>query len=130
MASFYRRFIGHFSEVVQPLTSLTKKNVTFQWNESHQKAFQMLKDKLSSTPVLGHPDFNLPYKLYTDASLHAVGIVQDHEFPEKEHVIQYLSKQLSPGQQKWPVIEKEAYAIFCCKQVEACSVGFKIYHLY
>ena len=126
MASFYRRFIDHFSEIVQPLTNLTKKNVRFQWTDCHQNAFETLKQKLSSAPVLGHPDFNLPYKLYTDASLYAVGAVLTQEFPEGERVIQYLSKQLTPGQQKWPVIEREAYAIiFAVNKLRHFLLGSK-----
>ena len=126
MASFYRRFIDHFSEIVQPLTNLTKKNVRFQWTTAHQEAFESLKEKLSSAPVLGHPNFGRPYKLYTDASLHAVGAVLTQEFPEGERVIQYLSKQLSPGQQKWPVIEREAYAIiFAVNKLRHFLLGSK-----
>ena len=53
MASFYRRFIDHFSEIVQPLTNLSKKkNVRFQWTDCHQSAFETLKQKLPSTLVL------------------------------------------------------------------------------
>ena len=52
-----------------------------------------------------------PFKLYTDASLHAVGAILTQDFDEGERVIQYISKKLSPGQQKWPAIEREAYAI-------------------
>ena len=123
MASFYRRFIDHFSEIVQPLTNLTKKNVRFQWTDCHQSAaFETLKQKLSSAPVLGHPNFSLPYKLYTDASLYAVGAVLTQEFPEGERVIQYLSKQLTPGS----VIEREAYAIiFAVNKLRHFLLGSK-----
>ena len=126
MASFYRRFIDHFSEIVQPLTNLTKMNVRFQWTDCHQSTFETLKQKLSSALVLGHPNFSLPYKLYMDASLYAVGVVLTQEFPEGERVIQYLSKQLTPGQQKWPVIEREAYAIiFAVNKLRHFLLGSK-----
>ena len=111
MASYYRKFIPNFSDVVKPLTELTKKNAKFMWNEKRQTAFDRIKQALASAPVLAHPDFSRPFRLYTDASLYAVGAVLTQDFPEGERVIQYLSKQLTVGQQKWPTIEREAYAI-------------------
>ena len=49
--------------------------------------------------------------MYTDASLYAIGAVLTQIFPEGERVIEYLSKQLTEGQRKWPTIERECYAI-------------------
>ena len=111
MASYYRKFINNFSQIIRPLTELTKKHVRFEWNEERQKAFEKIKQSLSEAEVLAHPDFKRPFKLYTDASLYAVGAVLTQDFDDGEHVIQYLSKQLTTGQQKWPTIEREAYAI-------------------
>ena len=111
MGSCYRRFINNFSEVVRPLTELTKKHTRFEGNEERQQAFDQLKQSLSEAPVLAHPDFSKPFKLYTDASLVAVGAVLTQDFEDGKHVIQYLSRQLTVGQQKWPTIEREAYAI-------------------
>ena len=111
MASYYRKFIDHFSEVVGPLTELTKKHAKFHWSSEHSKAFQTIKQKLVQAPVLAHPDPSRPYILSTDASLIAVGAVLTQETDDGEKVIQYLSKKLSEGQQKWPTIEREAYAI-------------------
>ena len=111
MASYYRKFIKNFSQIIRPLTELTKKHTRFEWNNERQEAFEKIKQSLSETEVLAHPDFTRPFKLYTDASLFAVGAVLTQEFDDGEHVIQYLSKQLTAGQQKWPTIEREAYAI-------------------
>lgn len=111
MCSYYRRFIENFSDTVRNLTELTKKNAKFHWTPDHQKSFDQLKEKLANFPVLAHPDLRKPYKLYTDASLYAVGGILTQEHGGHERVIQYLSKKLSPGQQKWPTIEREAYAI-------------------
>lgn len=111
MASYYRKFIHHFSEIASPLIHLTRKHARFRWNEDCDKAFVELKSKLCQAPVLAHPDLSKPYKLYTDASLSAIGAILTQEFPEGERVIQYISKQLSEGQRKWAAIEREAYAI-------------------
>ena len=111
MIGYYRRFISNFSNICAPLTALTRKHAKFLWTKQCDSSFQILKDILCTAPILAHPDFSKPYKLYTDASLFAVGGVLTQEFSEGERVIQYVSKQLSLGQQKWPTIEREAYAI-------------------
>ena len=86
----------------------------------------MLKDKLSSAPVLGHPDFSLSCKLYTDANLNSFRALLAQEFPEGECVIQYLSKQLTALQQKWPVNEREACAfIFTLNNFRHFLLGSK-----
>ena len=106
MASYCRRFIDQFSKITQPLTELAKKHTRFAWTPERQQAFESLKQKLSCAPVLAHPDMSRPFKLYTDATLYAVGAILTQDFDAGENVIQYISKKLSPGQQKWPAIEK------------------------
>ena len=111
MASYYRRFIKDFANIARPLTKLTKKNQPFVWTEECTEAFEILKQHLTNAPVLAYPDPALPYKLYTDASKEAIGAVLTQDQHGQERVIQYLSHQLSSGQQKWATIEQEAYAI-------------------
>ena len=111
MCSYYRRFIPNFSQIAKPLTELTKKNRNFVWTSDCQKAFDTLRKSLTEAPVLAYPDLNKPYKLYTDASNHAIGAALVQETEMGERVIQYLSHQLNETQQRWPIIEKECYAI-------------------
>ena len=108
---YYMKFIDNFADIARPLTRLTKKNSRFEWTEDSQLAFQTLKQKLCTAPVLAYPNIELPYNLYTDASQYAVGAILTRETAEGERVIQYLSHKLNPGQQKWPTIEREGYAI-------------------
>ena len=86
-------------------------HVQFSWDSKCENAFQRLKTLLVSAPILAQPQVYKPYKLYTDASNYAVGGVLMQDFPEGPRIIQYVSKQLSDGQKKWPTIEREAYAI-------------------
>ena len=111
MVGYYRRHVPIFGEVARPLTLLTRKNVRFQWSKEAQEAFNLLEDKLIKSPILAYPDVKLPYSLYTDSSNYAIGAVLCQQFSDEEKVIQYLSHQLYKGQQKWPTIEREAYAI-------------------
>ena len=62
--------------------------------------------------VMAHPDMQKPYLLYTDACDYAIGaILCQADEHGTEHLVVYLSKQLSPQQRKWATIEKEAYAV-------------------
>ena len=111
MASFYRRFIPDFSNIAEPLTKLTRKHAKFEWTDQCQMAFDVLKQKLCTPPVLAFPDPTKPYILYTDASENCIGGLLAQECPDGERPLQYLSHQLSKSQRNWPIIEKEAYAI-------------------
>jgi hypothetical protein len=52
LAGFYRRFVQDFSTIAAPLHELTKKGVSFNWGQTHQQGFDMLKSKLTQTPLL------------------------------------------------------------------------------
>ncbi|XP_053572111.1 uncharacterized protein LOC128662330 [Bombina bombina] len=65
--NFYRKFINHFSSVVQPLIRLTGKQ-KFIWDKESNQAFHHLKELFSTAPILHLPDPELPYTLEVDAS--------------------------------------------------------------
>jgi len=75
LASFYRRLVPNFAEAAKPLTILTRKDQNFIWGPSQQEAFEDLKNRLSTTPVLAYPNFELPFFLTTDASKVAVAAI-------------------------------------------------------
>ncbi|GJS51436.1 hypothetical protein Tco_0624798 [Tanacetum coccineum] len=52
LAGYYRRFIEGFSKIAKPMTKLTQKKVKFVWGDKQEAAFQLLKQKLCSTPIL------------------------------------------------------------------------------
>jgi hypothetical protein len=111
MVSFYRRFIPNMAKIVEPLTRLTRKHVQFHWDNTCEDAFNTLKFALCSTEVLAFPDMSKPFILYTDSSDYCIGALLAQDTDEGERPIQYLSHQLSGTQRRWPIIEKEAYAI-------------------
>jgi len=55
-SNFYRKFIGHYVDIVKPLTELTRKDVPFNWTSECQHAFDNLKEKFMEEPVLQMPD--------------------------------------------------------------------------
>ena len=98
--------------------ALTKKYAQFRWTEDCQRSFDTLKEQLTVVPLLT-TDLNKPMILYTDASDWCIGACLTQPCPEMggpvpgipEVSIYFLSHRLSPTQQKWPMIKKEAYAI-------------------
>jgi hypothetical protein len=78
LASFYRRLVPDFAEITKPLTILTRKDQKFTWVPSQQEAFQNMKDKLCTTPVLAYPNFKLPFITTTDASKVAIAAILAH----------------------------------------------------
>ena len=73
LASYYHRFVFCPHSITTPQSHT--KNVPFQWTTACQLAFETLKKKLVSAPVLEYPDFDLPFLLKTDASVNTPVIV-------------------------------------------------------
>ena len=112
-ASYYRRFIEHFSHIVTPLTRLLRKNVSFTWSQEAEEAFVFLKRAFTSAPVLRHPDPEEPFIVEADASDTAVGAVlsQRNKRTGQSHPIAFLSRTLSVAETHYTIAEKELLAI-------------------
>ncbi|GJW47377.1 putative reverse transcriptase domain-containing protein [Tanacetum coccineum] len=68
LVGYYRRFIKGFSKIAKPMTKLTQKNVKFDWGEKEEAAFQLIKQKLCSAPILALPKGSENFIVYCDAS--------------------------------------------------------------
>ena len=91
---------------------LLQKNKPFKWQEHHQSAFEILKEKLVTAPILTFPKFDRQFYLHCDACDKSVGAVLLQKDDEKrDHVIAYASKCLNKRQKSWPVTEKECYSL-------------------
>ena len=110
LCSYYRQYISNFSRhIASPLTQLTKKNVKFNWDQSCQAAFEILKE-LCSAPILTFPKPGLKYILDTDASDVGIGAVLSQVQDGKERVIAYASKKLNAQQQRYSVARRALLA--------------------
>ncbi|GJZ49352.1 putative reverse transcriptase domain-containing protein [Tanacetum coccineum] len=90
LAGYYRRFIEGFSKIAKPMTKLTQKKVKFEWGDKQETAFQLLKQKLCSAPILALPEGSEDFIVYCDASIKGLGAV----LMQREKVIAYASRQL------------------------------------
>ena len=66
LANYYRRFVKSYSEIAELLHQLTRKTKGYLWTSECQDAFEELKRRLITPPILVYPDFALPFLLYTD----------------------------------------------------------------
>ena len=71
LGSYYRKYIYNYASIVRPLTQLLGKDVKFSWDDDCQQAFDIVKEKLITPPILAYPDFNGNiFEIQTDASNH------------------------------------------------------------
>lgn len=109
-ANFYRRFIQNYSMVAAPLTLLLKgKPAKLKWSEEATQAFNTLKGKFTTAPILKHPDPNLPFIVEVDASESGIGAVlsQRHGQPGKLYPCAFFSRKLTAAEQNYDVGNKE-----------------------
>ncbi|GJV98638.1 retrotransposon protein, putative, ty3-gypsy subclass [Tanacetum coccineum] len=90
LAGYYRRFIKGFSKISKPMTKLTQKKVKFEWGDKQETAFQLLKQKLCSVPILALPEGSEDFIVYCDALIKGLGTV----LMQRKKVIAYASRQL------------------------------------
>jgi len=90
-ANFYRRFINNYSEIVVPLTRLTKKDTPWLWSEDCQQAFDILKLAFMSAPILTHWDLNAPIFIESDVSDYALAAILFTKVDNEIHLIVFYS---------------------------------------
>ena len=110
LMSYYRRFVPNFSHIAAPLHKLLKKDVAYEWSGVHEQAFQTLKGKLVSPPVLKYPDFNRSFILTTDASGEGLGAVLSQGDLGKDLPVAFASRTLNQAE-NYSTTEKELLAI-------------------
>eukprot|EP00731_Ephydatia_muelleri_P014390 Em0008g110a len=112
LANYYRRFIKNFGTIAKPLHRLTEKNITFQWTDTCQQAFDNLRKCLMTSPILAHPDWSKSFILDTDASDCGIGAVLSQVNSDaSECVIAYASRSLSRQEQRYCVTRRELLAV-------------------
>jgi len=122
ISSWYRRFVPNFADVVEPMTSLLKKDRKWEWTKKQEQAFQGLKTLLTEAPILASPDFEAKFVIQTDASEYGVGAVLTQSINWQERVIAYASRRLSTAERNYSVTEKECRAIVWAVRKMRCYV--------
>ena len=112
LTSYYRRFIGQYAKIAAPLHNLTRKDVSWEWNEECQKAFECLKQKLVQAPILTYSNFERDFVLETDASVKGIGAVLSQQLDDgRLHPVAYASRSLSIAERNYSITELETLAV-------------------
>nr|GFC28649.1 putative reverse transcriptase domain-containing protein [Tanacetum cinerariifolium] len=107
LAGYYRRFIEGFTKIAKPMTKLTQKKVNFKWGDKQEAAFQLLKQKLCSAPILALPEGSEDFIVYCDASNKGLGDV----LMQREKVIAYSFRQLKVHEENYTTHDLELGAV-------------------
>ncbi|GJR56611.1 putative reverse transcriptase domain-containing protein [Tanacetum coccineum] len=107
LADYYRRFIKGFSKIAKSMTKLTQKGFKFDWGEKEENAFQLIKQKLCSAPILALPEGSEDFVVYCDASYKGLGVV----LMQREKVIVYASRQLKDHEKNYTTHDLELRSV-------------------
>ena len=124
LAGYYPKFIKDFAKIVKPLSDLTSKNSKFSWNRQHQLAFEELRDRLCTAPILKYRDFSQPFVVSTDASGFALGAVLSQSKIGEDTPVAYASLVLNKHEKNYSTTEKDMLAtIFAPKTFRSYLYG-------
>ncbi|XP_070032629.1 uncharacterized protein [Nicotiana tomentosiformis] len=126
-AGFYRRFIKNFSSITKPLTTLLVKDAKFVFNVECLRAFELIKEKLVSSPIMVTSEWSQPFEIMYDASGVPVGAVLGQRKDKMFRPIYYASRTLNDDQVNYVTIEKEFFVVvFAFDKIISYLVGSKV----
>jgi len=110
-AGFYRRSIKEFSKITKLLTNFLGKDVPFNFDEECLHAWEELKQRLISAPIISAPDWTRPFEIMCDASYYTIGTILGQLIDNRQYVIYYASRTLNEAQLNYTMAEKEFLAV-------------------
>ena len=111
ITGYYRSLIKNYAHIASPLTDLLHNDREWKWGKEEKEAFQRLKQALLTEPVASYPDYDLEFRLHTDASKVALGAVLAQEQEKKERMIACMSKKFTTDELKWAPYDREFLAM-------------------
>jgi hypothetical protein len=97
---------------MKPIYKLLKKDVKFEWNEESKQAFESIKDAICEAPVLISPDYDKDFQIFSFASEDTiVGVLLQKNDQGHDQPIAYMSRAFPNSELKYPMFEKQVYAL-------------------
>jgi hypothetical protein len=110
--NFVRRSIPNLAETIKPILKLLKKDVKFEWTEEGRKAFKIIKDSISRSPMLISPDYSKDFQIFSFALEDTiVGVLLQKNDEGQEQPIVFMCKALHSSKLNYTIMEKQAYAL-------------------
>ena len=127
LCGYYRPFISNYALICQPLTKLFRKGTAYEWDDAQIHAFEELKSRLMSAPILTYPDFSKPFVIACDASDVGIGAALLQKGPRRLMPIAFASKLLSDTERRYSVTEREALAVtWSLRKFRDICFGYKV----
>jgi len=133
LANYYRQFIQDFSRIAKPLNMLVGKDRKWEWGVEQQGAFEELKKRFTTEPILAVPDRDQEMRIEADASDYTMGgILLVKGENGKWRPVAFISKSLSPAEKNYEIHDKEMLAVIRCLEdwrhyLEGTKKEFKIW---
>ncbi|GJY72672.1 putative reverse transcriptase domain-containing protein [Tanacetum coccineum] len=93
-------FIKGFSKIAKSMTKITQKGIKFDWGEKEENAFQLIKQKLCSAPILALPEGSEDFVVYCDASHKGLGVVLMQREKAVQILLHRFGGKLNPRHEK------------------------------
>ena len=123
MIKYLDKFLPDLSHDTEQIRRLTHKDTEYKWTDEQAQAFQTVKDKVSSTPVLRYFDHTIELEGQGDASEHGLGF----SLMKEGQPITYASRALTPAETRYSQIEKELLAqVFGLEHNHMYTYGRKV----
>ena len=115
LANYYRWFVKDFAKIARPLHEMTRKENKWSWGERQQMAFEELKKRFMTEPVLVTPDLDKEMRVKVDASDFVTeGVLSMKCEDEKWRPVAYISNSLNEAKRNYKIHNKEMLAIIQC----------------
>ena len=125
------KFVSNLAEKSQPLRELLVKDNQWVWNDPQRRAFEQIKQALTSSPILALFDINYDTVVSADASHYGLGAVMSQKQPDGQFKpVAFISRSMSSAETRYAQIEKEALAFtWACERLEDYLVGLPFHIL-
>jgi Reverse transcriptase (RNA-dependent DNA polymerase)/RNase H-like domain found in reverse transcriptase/Integrase zinc binding domain/Chromo (CHRromatin Organisation MOdifier) domain/Retroviral aspartyl protease len=128
MTNYFRRYIEKYAQIVDPMTQLLRKDSEFIWTDAHTQAFEAIKQKLISSPVLKLPDWRSEkhFDMVCDASYKGLAGMLSQD----GHPVAFESRKLHGAELNYSPTELEMLAVVHCVKLWRCYIEGRAVHVY